>query len=90
MPRRDVQLYPGEYYHLYNRGNNRQPIFYEHENYLFFLQRVRRYLIPVLDIVAYCLMPAHYHLLVGVKGAQTSDPDLAQIRLQVIEGRLTS
>ena len=64
MPRREVQLCAGEYYHFYNRGNNRERIFYERENYLFFLRQVRRYLVPVLEIIAYCLIPTHYHLLV--------------------------
>ena len=45
MPRRDVPLVAGEYYHLYNRGNNRQRIFFERENYLFFLRRVRERLL---------------------------------------------
>jgi REP element-mobilizing transposase RayT len=67
MPRREVQLCVGECYHLYNRGNNREPIFYERENYLFFLRRVRRYLAPVLETIAYCLMSTHYHLLIRVK-----------------------
>jgi putative transposase len=73
MPRRDVNLYPGEYYHLYNRGHNRERIFYERENFIFFLRRMREYLAPVLDIVAYCLMYTHYHLLVRVKDAKTSE-----------------
>ncbi len=70
MPRRKVQLCAGEYYHLYNRGNNRERIFYERENYLFFLRQVRRYLVPVLEIIAYCLMPTHYHLLVLVETSE--------------------
>ena len=35
MPRRDLELCLREYYHLYNRGNNRNHIFYERANYLF-------------------------------------------------------
>jgi REP element-mobilizing transposase RayT len=69
MPRRDTSLCAGEFYHLYNRGNNREPVFYERENSIFFLRRVWKYLVPVLDVVAYCLMPTHYHLLVLVKDA---------------------
>ncbi len=58
----------GHYYHIFNRGVNRQPIFFADRNWGFFIQRLRKYFIPVLaDIVAYCLMPNHYHLLVFVK-----------------------
>lgn len=67
MPTRDVKLCPGEYYHVYNRGNNRQRIFLERQNYSFFVRRLWDYLVPVVDVVAYCLMPTHYHLLVYVR-----------------------
>ncbi|MFZ5916041.1 MAG: transposase [Chloroflexota bacterium] len=67
MPRRDIQLCAGEFYHFYNRGNNRERIFFERENYLFFLRQLRQHLLPILDVVAYCLMPTHYHLLVRIK-----------------------
>ena len=72
MPQRTVELCAGEYYHLYNRGNNRERIFFERENYLFFLRRLRKYVVPILDVVAYCLMPTHYHLLVLLKEADLS------------------
>ena len=45
MPQRSISLVAGEYYHIYNRGNNRQDVFFERENYLFFLRRVRKYLV---------------------------------------------
>ena len=72
MPQRDVKLCAGETYHLYNRGNNRARIFFEYQNYVFFLRRLRKYVVPVLDVVAYCLMPTHYHLLVVLNEADLS------------------
>ena len=38
MPRRMVRLCAGEFYHLCNRGTNRQRVFYERKNYVFFLR----------------------------------------------------
>jgi len=72
MPRRDTPFVPDIYYHFYNRGNNRQPVFFEPENYFFFLRRFRKYVLPFVDVLVYCLMPTHYHILVRVKN-QTSE-----------------
>ncbi len=51
-------------YHIYNRGNNSQIIFFNRENYLFFLQKIKIYISPFADILAWCLMPNHFHLMV--------------------------
>jgi putative transposase len=85
MPRRGVELRAGEYYHLYNRGNNRGPIFFERESYLFFLRRVRRYLLPVLDVLAYCLMPTHYHFLAHIKSQTHQTTEVAQTGLEGLQ-----
>ncbi|MBN1536671.1 MAG: transposase [Anaerolineales bacterium] len=73
MPRRYFPFLSDQYYHLYNRGNNRQTVFFEYSNYLYFLQGIKNYLCHHLDIIAYCLMPTHYHMLVRIKGNHTSD-----------------
>jgi REP element-mobilizing transposase RayT len=70
MPRRDSPFLPGQYYHFYNRGNNRQAIFFERDNYLYFLRRLKRYLSGYAEILAYCLMPTHYHILARVRSQQ--------------------
>ncbi len=65
MPRRAIPLITGQYYHLYNRGHNRASIFFEPDNFTFFLQRLRRYVAPEhARVIAYVLMPNHYHLLI--------------------------
>ena len=60
---------PGHYYHLYNRGANRAPIFREEDNWLFVLRRVKEYCHTLsLTPIAYCLMPNHYHFLIRQDG----------------------
>ncbi|MFZ4414935.1 MAG: transposase [Bacteroidales bacterium] len=49
-------------YHVYNRSN--ENIFYTKENYLFFIKKIRKHILPYADILAYCLMPNHFHLLI--------------------------
>jgi len=53
-------------YHIYNQGNNRQQIFFNRENQLFFVQKMSDYLLPFCDIMAWCLMPNHFHWMVYV------------------------
>jgi len=57
---------PGNLYHIYNQGNNRQKIFFSRENYLFFLNKIKKHILPHADIVAWCLMPNHFHLMIYV------------------------
>jgi len=73
MPRREIPFVPDVYYHIYNRGNNREAIFFEPDNYLYFLKKVKTYLVPVADVLVYCLMPTHYHIVGRVRGIQTSE-----------------
>lgn len=68
------------FYHVYARGANKRRIFLDEEDFLKFLQLLERYLSPEdarnpygvpypnfynkVDLLAYCLMPNHFHLLV--------------------------
>lgn len=63
-------LQHGAYYHIYNRGNNRENIFFEPGNYQHFLHLYAKYVEPIADTYAYCLLPNHFHLLVRIKTAQ--------------------
>ena len=73
MPRRLIPFVSELHYHIYNRGNNRERIFFEADNYLFFLKRIKEYLVPVMDILVYCLMPTHYHVVGRIKPTQISE-----------------
>lgn len=70
---------PESYYHVYARGANKHKIFLDEQDYVMFLQILERYLSPDemrdkngisypnfynnVDLLAYCLMPNHFHLL---------------------------
>ena len=56
----------GYLYHIYNQGNNKQNIFYDRDNYIFFLKKINKYILPYADVLAWCLMPNHFHLMVLV------------------------
>ena len=56
----------GNLYYIYNQGNNKQKIFYNRDNYFFFLRKLKDYILPFADILAWCLMPNHFHLMVLV------------------------
>ena len=53
-------------YHVYNRGNNKQQIFFCREDYLHFLRLCHKYIAPRSDILAWCLMPNHFHFIIQV------------------------
>lgn len=71
---------PDSYYHVYARGNSRHRIFIDEQDYITFLNLLERYLSPEeaknpfgisypnfynrVDLLAYCIMPNHFHLLV--------------------------
>ncbi|TAL20050.1 hypothetical protein EPN90_01750 [Patescibacteria group bacterium] len=81
MPRPPIAA--GEYYHVYNRGVLKQPIFFESRDYQRFIRNLYEFndthpipdrrthrpsrsgREPIVSILAWCLMPNHFHLLVS-------------------------
>lgn len=71
------------YYHLYNRGVNKEKIFNDDQDYKVFLSYLKEYVSQIIEssspskiknnfandiqINAYCLMPNHFHVLVHQK-----------------------
>jgi REP element-mobilizing transposase RayT len=69
-PRKDIIAWlPEQYYHIYNRGARHGSIFREPTNYLFVIARTKQYAKALsVSVIAYCLMPNHYHFLVRQNG----------------------
>jgi putative transposase len=73
MPRKRPEYLPGQIYHFYNRGAHRISIFKEPTNYLFVIGKIKKYSAKFdLSVLAYCLMPNHYHFLVRQDGEQSA------------------
>ena len=68
-----MNFQPGTIYHIYNRGNQQQTIFFDRGNYIYFLEKVRKYILPRCDLLCWCLMPNHFHFLLHAN-AQTVMP----------------
>ena len=53
-------------YHIYNRGNNKEPIFFGDGDYIHFISLCKKHIANRCDILAWCLMPNHFHFMVDV------------------------
>lgn len=85
---------PNTYYHAYSRGINKQAVFRDEQDYAVFLGYLKRYLssdtqklpngqavrsfVGSIDLLAYCLMPNHVHLLFYQHDDERALPALLQ------------
>jgi len=68
MPSKTIKtpLLVDRYYHIYNRGNNRENIFFREEHYHFFMEKYKEMIHPYVNTYAYCLLPTHFHFLIKI------------------------
>ena len=59
-----MNFLPDNVYHIFNQGNNHQAIFSCDEEYEIFLRLVRENIFAHSEIISWCLMPNHFHLMV--------------------------
>lgn len=59
-----MNIISDETYHIYNQGNNKEILFLKDEDYIHFLLLFRKFVSPYCKVLAYCLMPNHFHFLI--------------------------
>ena len=59
-----MNIIPDETFHIYNQGNNQETVFYEDGDYRAFLKLFRKFVYPHAKVLAWCLMPNHFHFLI--------------------------
>jgi putative transposase len=71
MPIRNVPIVDGHYYHVFNRAVEGRQLFYSKRHYLKYLKLWNEVdFTPACRVLAYCLMPNHFHCLVLITSAR--------------------
>lgn len=74
-------LEKGQIYHLYNQGNYQERIFFQKANFYYFLKKIENHVCPFADVLAWCLMPNHFYLIIALQNLETSHPEITYRQL---------
>lgn len=73
----------GEFYHVYNRAVDKRVIFYTEKDYEYFLSKVLFFKEKTgIKIIAYCVLPNHWHFL--LKEPETKTETTFQIKISSV------
>ncbi len=61
------KLHFGSTYHIFNKSVGNELLFKTENDYKYFLIKIKRFILPWADVLSYCLIPNHFHLLVAIK-----------------------
>ncbi len=68
-----MKFEPNCVYHVFNQGNNRSLVFFSESHYTIFIEKMKEHITPFAHILAYCLMPNHFHILLKTKPQATEE-----------------
>ena len=81
MPTNPTPLVFGNFYHIFNRGNNHENVFLQEQNYAYFMELWWKHTFQIAETFAYCLLKNHFHATVYIKdqadltGFRETSPD---------------
>ena len=70
MTSNQESLKSDKFYHIYNHGVGNDSLFFNNDNYIYFLKKFAEFVSPIANTYAYCLMPNHFHFLVQIKSEE--------------------
>ncbi len=91
MPRiihKNAVLEPEKHYHIFNRAVGNELLFREDVDYAYFLNKIERFILPIAELIAYCLIPNHFHLFIRMLDHETILKNLKIVYADSIEERL--
>jgi REP element-mobilizing transposase RayT len=71
MKKNTATLAPDTYYHIFNRGINKEILFKEKRNYTYFLNKYLKFISPIAKTYAFCLLKNHFHFLICTRSEET-------------------
>jgi hypothetical protein len=77
-------------YQIFNRGINGENIFIQERNFSHFLNLYAKYIEPIADTYAYCLLRNHFHLLVRIKSEAEISKKFYSDQIYTKPGNITS
>ena len=78
MSTNPIPLEFGKFYHIFNRGNNHENIFFQERNYTYFMELWWKHTYQIADTYAFCLIRNHFHASVFTKYKE----DLSGVKLK--------
>lgn len=85
MPENLIPLEPDKFYHIYNHAIGKENFFEMDADYLWFLSKLKKYIVPLCDMYSFCLMSNHFHFVLRIK----NEIEIKNILNKLNTGRLS-
>ena len=76
MPTNPDPLSFGNFYHIFNRGNNHENVFIQERNYAYFMELWWKHTSQIAETYAYCLLKNHFHITGYIKNKEDISTEL--------------